>query len=79
TAEAVNLTKTIAGKPYQFRNYNQGRSTSWNLAAYATIFPDLKSCGAGAECQRKLRSYARVLAESWTGAPFMPLLSGVLL
>ncbi|MES2963316.1 MAG: hypothetical protein V4760_05455 [Bdellovibrionota bacterium] len=77
--EPVNLTKTIAGKSYEFRNYNEGRSTAWDLGAYGTVFPDLKACGAGAECQRKLRSYARVLAESWTGAPFMPLLAGVLL
>ena len=78
------LPKTVDGKQLQFRNYKQGSPVAWSATVYERYFPDLKksACPAGTvgmveECTTDVSNYARILSQTWGGAGFGAIISGM--
>ena len=78
------LPKTVDGKALTFRNYKQGSPVAWSANAYKKYFPELKksSCptdivGMVEECTTDVSAYARNLSQTWGGAGFGAIISGM--
>lgn len=78
------LPKTVDGKRLEFRNYKQGSPVAWSADAYAKYFPELKksSCPTDTitsvnECTTDVSVYARILSQTWGGAGFGAIISGM--
>lgn len=81
---AETLPKTVDGKKLEFRNYKQGSPVAWSANAYAKYFPELKksacptdTVGMVQECTTDVSAYARILSQTWGGAGFGAIISGM--